>query len=222
MPVPEKRNAVRRALLKDTAYDTLCDAIVCGTLAPGEMLHDDELCSWLGLSRTPVRGALARLEGEGLVETAPQRFTRVAPLAPGDAETLFAVLASLHALAVELAVPRLGSADLVAIRGFNDQHIEALKARDPRKAFATDDRFHGVFLQASGNADICGALERLAPRMRRLELLNTGPLPGRRALAQHEAIIARAAAGDASRSASAAREHWLSVGALVERSLATN
>src|SRR5215207_3819391 len=66
MPVPEQRDAIERHLLRDTAYEALCEAIVSGTLAPGEMLHDHELCAWLGLSRTPVRGALARLEDEGL------------------------------------------------------------------------------------------------------------------------------------------------------------
>ena len=68
MPVPDKRAAIERRLLRDTAYVALCDAIVDGTLAPGETLHDDELCAWLGLSRTPIRGALVRLEDEGLVE----------------------------------------------------------------------------------------------------------------------------------------------------------
>ena len=53
-----------------------------GTLAPGERLRDQELCEWLGLSRTPVREALSRLEQDGLVETAPQRYTQVAPLVP--------------------------------------------------------------------------------------------------------------------------------------------
>lgn len=219
MPVPQQRGAVRRTLLKDTAYQTLCDAIVTGTLAPGEVLHDEELCSWLGLSRTPVRGALARLEGEGLVETRPQRFTRVAALDQDDAQALFGVLASLHALAVELAVPRLEAADLIRLRDLNDRHIAALTARNATAAFASDDRFHAVFVAASGNRDVVRVLERLEPRMHRLEYLHSGALPGRRALAQHEAIIARAAAGDAARAASATREHWLSVGALVERAL---
>jgi DNA-binding GntR family transcriptional regulator len=220
MPVPQQRGALRRELLKDTAYDTLCAAIVDGTLAPGETLRDEELCGWLGLSRTPVRGALARLEGDGLVETQPQRFTRVAPLSRRDAETLFPVLSVLHALAVELAVPRLGAEDVRALREANDRHIAALTARNVRAAYASDDAFHGLFLEHAGNADIAGVLESLEPRMRRLEIMHPGALPGRRALAQHEAILARAAAGDATRAASATREHWLSVGALVERALA--
>jgi DNA-binding GntR family transcriptional regulator len=221
MPVPDQRDAIERHLLRDSAYETLCDAIVTGTLAPGEMLHDNELCSWLGLSRTPVRGALARLEEEGLVETAPQRFTRVTALRQGDARALFPVLATLHALATELAVPRLGPADLRRLRAENDVHIAAVTAYDATRAYASDDRFHGVFVTASANPEIRRVLERLAPRLHRLELLRTGAIPGRRALAQHEAIIARAADADAQGTASAVRENWLELGAMIERSLAS-
>lgn len=219
MPVPQERDAVGRRLLRDSAYTTLCDAIVDGTLAPGEMLHDDELCVWLGLSKTPVRGALARLESEGLIETQPQRFTRVTPLTAQDVGELFPVLAGLHALATELAVPRLDAADLIALRDANDRHIQALTARNAPVAFDADDRFHGIFVRVAANPVVTATLASLEPRMHRIELLNAGALPGRRALAQHEAIIARAAAGDAVRAASAAREHWLSFGALVERTL---
>ncbi len=219
MPVPEERNAVRRELLKDTAYSTLCDAIVTGTLAPGELLHDDELCSWLGLSRTPVRGALARLEGEGLVKTQPQRFTRVATIDPGDAQALFGVVASLHAFAVECAVPRLEAEALLALRTHNDRHVAGLAARNGGITWEADERFHSVFVSNCGNVDLERVLTALAPRLLRLERLHRGALPGRRALAQHEAIIARAASGDAASAASATREHWLSLGALIERAL---
>src|SRR6478735_434842 len=57
MPVPESHAPLERDLLRDRAYATLRDAIVDGTLAPGERLRDQELCEWLGLSRTPVRDA---------------------------------------------------------------------------------------------------------------------------------------------------------------------
>jgi DNA-binding GntR family transcriptional regulator len=220
MPVPERREAIERHLMRDTAYQALCDAIVCGTLAPGETLHDAELCGWLGLSRTPVRGALARLEDVGLVETAPQRFTRVTPLERDDAHQLFPVLASLHALATELAVPRLNRADLERLRHENDVHIQALRTGDAAAAYLSDDRFHRVMVDACANVEVGHLLDRLEPRVRRLELLRPGPLPGRRSLAQHEAIIARAGSGDASRAASAVRENWLELGAMIERSLA--
>jgi DNA-binding GntR family transcriptional regulator len=219
MPVPQQRETIERHLMRDTAYRTLCDAIVAGTLAPGETLHDGELCDWLGLSRTPVRGALARLEDVGLIETAPQRFTRVALLDPAEASTVFPVVATLHALATELAVAAMDRADLERLRHENDLHVEALENRDRAAAYLSDDRFHGVMIDCCGNPEIGRLLDRLAPRARRLELLSPAPLPGRRSLAQHEAIIARAAAGDGSRAASATRENWLELGAMIQRSL---
>lgn len=205
--------------MRDTAYQALCDAIVAGTLAPGETLHDAELCDWLGLSRTPVRGALTKLEDVGLIETAPQRFTRVALIEPADASTLFPVLASLHALATELAVPELERPGLERLRHENDLHIRALESGDRAAAYLSDDRFHRVMVDTCGNAEIAHLLDRLEPRVRRLELLSPGPLPGRRSLAQHEAIIARAIAGDGPRAANATRENWLELGAMIQRSL---
>ena len=205
--------------MRDTAYRALCDAIVAGTLAPGETLHDGEVCDWLGLSRTPVRGALAKLEEVGLIETAPQKFTRVTLIEPDDAGTLFPVLASLQALATELAVPLLSRAGLERMRHENDLHIRALESGDRAASYLSDDRFHRVMVDACGNAEIGHVLDRLEPRVRRLELLSRGPLPGRRSLAQHEAIIARAVARDGLRAASATRENWLELGAMIQRSL---
>jgi DNA-binding GntR family transcriptional regulator len=219
MPVPQQREAIERHLMRDTAYQALCDAIVVGTLAPGETLHDGELCDWLGLSRTPVRGALAKLEDVGLIETAPQRFTRVTLIEPHDAATLFPVLASLHALATELAVPLIDRAALERLRHENALHIRALGRGDRAAAYRSDDRFHRVMVDTCANVEIGHLLDRLEPRVRRLELLAPGPLPGRRSLAQHEAIIARAAAGDSARAASATRENWLELGGMIQRSL---
>jgi DNA-binding GntR family transcriptional regulator len=219
MPVPEQRRAVQRHLLRDDAYEALRDAVVTGLLAPGEQLHDDELCAWLGLSRTPVRLALTRLADEGLVETAPQRYTRVAPLRPADAHHLFPALAALHSLATELAVPRLSRADLAAMRAHNDSYIAALRAGHAAAAWEADHGFHAVIVTAAGNPEVSALLDRIGAKLARIEALHTGVLPGRRSLAQHEAVLARASSGDAVRAATAVRENWLELGALLERSL---
>jgi DNA-binding GntR family transcriptional regulator len=220
MPVPEQRDAVDRHLLRDNAYTMLCKAIVDGTLAPGEPLHDEELCGWLGLSRTPLRDALSRLAEDGLVEIAPQRYTRVSPLTARDAHETFPLLAAVHALATELGVPRMGHDGAARLRAANDAFLAALTARAASSAYEADDRFHQIFVDAAGNREIARTLRHLAPRLRRLEVLRTGALPGRRSVAQHEAILARAATGDARGAASATRENWLELGGLVERSLA--
>lgn len=219
MPVPDSRGAVSRHLLRDEAYRALCEAIVSGELEPGEQLHDEELCAWLGLSRTPVREALARLGDECLVEVAPQRHTRVARLDPQDARDTFPVLASIHALATELAVPGMQPEHLERLRQLNREFMVAVSEGRTIEAYTADDDFHGVFVDGCDNAEVERILARIAPRLRRLELLRRGVLPGRRAIAQHEAIILRAAQGDPARAASAVRENWLEFGGFVERSL---
>jgi DNA-binding GntR family transcriptional regulator len=217
MPVPDSSETLPRDLLRDRAYTALRDAIVDGTLAPGERLKDAELTRWLGLSRTPVREALARLEQDGLVETAPQRFTRVTPLDRRAARDAFPIVASVHALAAELAVPRLVAADLDAMHAANDRFAAALASGDVDAALASDDAFHGVFVVASANAELPRVLARLMPGVRRLERLRFGSLPGRRSVRRHAQIAERAAAGDAQETAVGVRENWLSLGALLDR-----
>jgi DNA-binding GntR family transcriptional regulator len=217
MPVPDRRDAVARQLLRDTAYTALREAIVSGTLAPGESLRDRELCEWLGLSRTPVRAALVHLRDDGLVEMKPQRYTRVTALRAGDMQTLFPLLAALHALATELAVPRIGPPALATLRRENQSYIDALRASDPVAAYAADERFHDVFVTAAANPEIGRALERVAPRARRAVRLLAGALPGRRSVAQHQAVMSCTARGDATGAAAATRENWLTLGAMLER-----
>src|SRR5262245_29479907 len=89
---------LERASLRAQVYYALRDAIVCGDLAPGARLRDQELAERLGVSRTPVREALQRLEDEGLIETSPRASTRVArPEARAPREASPAA-AALHAL----------------------------------------------------------------------------------------------------------------------------
>jgi len=71
---------VERTLLRDTAYEAIRDAIVRGDLPPGAAMSNVAVADQLGLSRAPVRDALARLADEGLVETKPQSYTRVTAL----------------------------------------------------------------------------------------------------------------------------------------------
>lgn len=220
MPVPEREATLDRDLLRDRAYQALRDAIVDGTLAPGERLKDAELTRWLGLSRTPVREALARLEQDGLVETAPQRFTRVTPLDRRTARDAFPIVATLHALAAELAVPRLTASDHAEMLEANDRFAGSLRANRVEQAIAADDAFHGVFVTASANAELPRALDRLMPGVRRLERLRFASLPGRASVRQHAEIVRLAAAGDAAETATRVRENWLSLGALIDRTFA--
>lgn len=218
MPVPKQRGLPARTLLRDRAYTCLRDAILDGTLEAGEQLKDAELSEWLGLSRTPIREALARLEEYGLVETAPNRYTRVAPLTRRDARDAFPVVAGLHALAALLGVPRISDDELAAMPAANEEFASALNKGDVDRAVAADDRFHAVLVQASANREIARSLERLMPKIRRLERARFGSLAGRRSVDQHERIITFCVAREAAAAAEAVRENWLSLGALIDRS----
>jgi DNA-binding GntR family transcriptional regulator len=221
MPVPEGGRAIRRELLRDSAYATLRDAIVDGTFAPREHLHDDELCRWLGLSRTPVRDALARLAEDGLVESWPQRFTRVTDVRARNAHDAFPVLATLHGLATELAVPELDPGDIAALNAAQAAYVRALAARDAGQACDADDRFHQIFVERCDNPPVAHLIERLLPVVHRMEHVAVMRLPGRTAVAQHHAIIERAAAHNADGAASAVRANWLALGQLIETQLAS-
>lgn len=217
MPVPARKAETSRTLLRDQAYVRLRDAILDGTLEPREQLKDAEIAEWLGLSRTPIREALARLEEYGLVETAPNRYTRVSPLSAADARDAFPVVAALHSLAASLGVPRVEESELAAMRKANLDFAAALRANSVDRAIAADDRFHGVLVQASANREIARSVERLMPKIRRLERARFGSLAGRRSIEQHDEIIALCASGRAEDAAHAVQDNWLSLGALIHQ-----
>jgi DNA-binding GntR family transcriptional regulator len=152
------------------------------------------------------------------VQSAPNRYTRVAPLDRRDAQDAFQVVAALHALAATLGVPRVSDAELAAMRAANERFAASMKAADVDASLAADDAFHAVLVTASANGEIARSLERLTPRVRRLERLRFGSLVGRRSVEQHLAIVERCAAGDATGAAEAVRENWLSLGTLIDRS----
>lgn len=207
---------VPRRLLRDEAYEVLRAAIVRGELAPGQVVRDGELAEQVGLSRTPVREALARLAEEGLIESKPNAYTRVTPLSRRDCREAFVLLQALHVLAVREAVPRLTDDDLAAMRAANADFASALRAEDVDAALAADDALHGVLVTAADNRTLGATLERLVPRIRRLERLRFASLPARGSVRLHDRIIAACAAGDVERAAALTNDNWETLGRLVD------
>jgi DNA-binding GntR family transcriptional regulator len=208
MPVPQARGLVARSLLREDAYRAIRDAIVDGTLAPGERLNDVALAEWLGVSRTPLREALARLEQAGLVMTKPGRYTMVSPLDVRAARGAQSVTAAMHELAVRESLPDLSAAELDAMRAANARFAQALRAGDPDAAIAADDDFHGVLVTASANDAVRAVLEQFTPMLRRVERLRFSSLSGRDSVAQHDRIIAFCAAKDVEGAVAATRANW--------------
>ncbi|AZM61510.1 MULTISPECIES: GntR family transcriptional regulator [unclassified Streptomyces] len=216
MPVPQGRGLVARPLLRENAYRALRDAIVDGTLAPGERLNDADLTAWLGVSRTPIREALARLEQIGLVRTKPGSHTIVSPLDARAAHDAQAVTAAMHELAVRTAVPNLSPAELDIMREANSRFAAALRHDDAAAALTADEDFHGVAVAACANGAVRTVLEQFTPVLRRVVRLRFSSLSGRSSVAQHQQIIELCEAGDAEGAAAAVRANWQTLIPLID------
>ena len=211
MPVPRKPTATRRQLLRDDAFTAIRAAIVDGTLEPGERLVDAELSEWLGVSRTPIREALARLDAAGLVQTQPGRFTIVSPLDLRSVKDAQAVTATMHELAMTEAVPAMAAEHIAAMRAANRRFAAALDAGDIDGAIGADDEFHGVAVDLCANGAVRAVLDQYTPLLRRMERVRFASLSGRSSVAQHDAIADLAEAGDADGAAREARLNWLTL-----------
>jgi DNA-binding GntR family transcriptional regulator len=216
MPIPQTSPGQPRLLLRDDAYLALRAGIIDGTFAPGERLNDADLGRWLGVSRTPIREALGRLERAGLVQSKPGSYTRVSPLDVREARASQSVAAALHELAVREAVPNLSESDILAMREANRRFARALDAHDAEAALSADDDFHAVAVTASANPVAATVLEQVTPVLRRLERIRFASLDGRGSIALHEQIIALCEAGDAAAASAAARENWQTLLPLVD------
>jgi DNA-binding GntR family transcriptional regulator len=215
MPIPAYGEPTRRALLRDDVYTRLRDAIVDGTLTPGERLRDQELAAWLGVSRTPVREALLRLGQAGLVLAAPGRSTTVATLDARALRGAQSVVAAMHGLAVEQAVPLLSADDLAAMREANERFAAALRRGDADSAIAADDDFHGIPVRAAANTAIATVLEQFTPALRRLERLRFSSLSGRASVALHDRLVDLCEAGDIEAAAAVSHETWKTLRPLI-------
>ncbi|POH61117.1 GntR family transcriptional regulator [Arthrobacter glacialis] len=217
MPTPLPHGIHKRSLLRDDVYDSIRNAIIDGIFAPGERLKDPELESWLGVSRTPIREALLRLERAGLVVTTPGRATIVAPLDAQSTRNAQQVVAAMHELAARLAVPALGPNQIAAMVAANAGFSAALDADDVDAALTADDKFHAVMVDASGNAMIPVVLEQAMPVLRRSEYQRFSTDDARHSVTVHAQIIKLASVGDADGAALATRENWLSLDAGQDR-----
>lgn len=197
--------AAKRALTKvDVAYQLLRDEIFQGTLAPGTSLDQEAIATRLGLSTTPVREALRRLESEKLVISRSHRDTIVAPVSMGLLENTYAVRLSLDPLAVGLAAAQASDEQLA--------EMERLCVRpsydDPVTDLHNNRTMHRAIYAACGNSTLVEILDMLWDRSDRYRLivLRTKST-AESAHDEHEAIVRAVLARDTELSADLMRQH---------------
>jgi DNA-binding GntR family transcriptional regulator len=154
--------------LRDQALARLRDAIVSGVLVPSAPIVIDDLAAVFGLSSMPVREAVKRLVGEGLVEELPRRAHRVAPLTKRSALDLLEVMQTLMVRAYELGVPALGETDVAEMRRRLERAADDAASGDLIAALAGIHGMHAVVYAATGNPEFGRTLSTIVPRFDRV------------------------------------------------------
>ncbi|WP_052336286.1 GntR family transcriptional regulator [Nocardioides alkalitolerans] len=190
----------------DEVFERLHDRIVTGDLAPGDRVDPTQVAESLGVSRTPVREAILRLDALGLVERLPYRGVVVTAIDLAAAQEVTALRVELETLAARAAVPRLDAATLGEMCRLHDALVAAVAGPDAQHAFrALNREFHLTLYRAAGSPALERIVADLADRAERMRLhfdVRRG-----RALADHAAILEACVAGDVEAAVAATREH---------------
>ncbi|WP_346355195.1 GntR family transcriptional regulator [Azotosporobacter soli] len=193
--------------LREVVCETLRNAIVAGTLKPGERLMEIQVAEELGVSRTPVREAIRKLELEGFVVMIPRRGTYVSDLSIKDVNEVYEVRTALDVLAAGLAVERITEEELEEMERLLVIFGECIEANDLDKIVEADGKFHDILYKATRNERLVGIVNNLREQLTRFRSLSMS-YPGRlkdmleehtrlvEALGQRNASVARKLAND--------------------------
>ncbi len=191
------------------AYARLKEDIRSNLMPPGYQAPEPEIAERLGMSRTPVREALIRLEAEGLVELIPRRGARVLPIKAEDMKEIYQILTALEPdAAASLASRAPNEEELAPLREATDEMEEALEAGDLDRWAAADDRFHITLLELHGNKRMQAFVSALFDQAHRARIvtlrLREAPV---RSTQEHREILDRLAAGDVEGTRRVFRQH---------------
>lgn len=192
----------------DGVYATLREAIVSGRLQPGERLGEEHLARSLGVSRTPVREALLRLETEHLALREQRRGAVVRGVREEEVLEVYAVRASLDGLAAELAAANADPADHARLRWLNDRLADAAGRLEFETMAELNIQFHEALCEAARNTMLLRFMRQIHDWVRRFgETTLSAADRAEYALAEHRAMLDAVARGEASLAERLAREH---------------
>jgi DNA-binding GntR family transcriptional regulator len=200
------------------AYNRLRELIVAGRLAPGSRIIETAVATRLGVSRTPVRAALQRLQQEGyVVVTSPGQQSRmsVAPLTQEDARELFGMVSAIEGLAANLAARKPeAKRDAIAaeLSRVNTELLQASSGgtRDVNQVFELDRLFHRRIVEAASGPRLLALHDTFKPQSERYGRIYSSALIEEisTSVSEHESVIAGIADGDAEAAEYAVRRNW--------------
>lgn len=156
--------------LRDVVFNTLRQAILKGELEPGERLMEIQLAERLGVSRTPIREAIRKLELEGLVLMIPRKGAEVAKISARSLRDVLEVRRALEELAIELACQRMSEEEVGNLQKAQEDFKNAIAEGDAMKIAETDEHYHDVIYEGTQNAKLIQMLNNLREQMYRYRL----------------------------------------------------
>mgnify|MGYP001154211717 CR=1 FL=1 len=156
--------------LRDVVFNTLRQAILKGELEPGERLMEIQLAQKLGVSRTPIREAIRKLELEGLVVMIPRKGAEVARITEKDMKDVLEVRGTLEELAVALACRHVTDEAVDELKMANKLFEAAVVAKDVVRIVDADVEFHDVIYKMTDNQRLIQLINSLSEQMYRYRL----------------------------------------------------
>jgi DNA-binding GntR family transcriptional regulator len=194
--------------LREIVFEAMREAIVSGRLVPGERLVEIKLALEMGVSRTPVREAIRKLELEGFVIMMQRKGAYVAGLSPREIRDVFEIRSTLESLAARLAAERISEPQLDNLKKLLADIESKIGIQDLEAVVKLDIAFHDTLFRASGNARLVSLLSNLREQIHRYRSMSLS-YPGRMmiALNEHRAIVKAIVIRDAHAAAEAANMH---------------
>lgn len=191
-PTGERRNQA------ESAYQRIKEMLLRGQLPAGAQMLELEVAARLGMSRTPVREAMVRLEQEGMVELRPRHGMRVLPVSPSDMREIYEVLTALEGKAAELVASRgIQGRQLTSLRDAVRDMDAALEAGDLLAWVEADERFHSKLIEQSGNQRLVSMVSQLWNQAHRARIFTLRLRPKLSdSNREHEALVEAIARGD--------------------------
>ena len=178
--------------LRDVVFETLRQAILSGRLLPGERLMEIHLANQLGVSRTPVREAIHKLEQEGLVITIPRRGAVVGEITRTDLEDVLEVRMALEELAVRKACRTMTGEQLDELKKAAAHFADCVNGNDLTASARADVDFHEIISNATGNRRLIQLLHNLREQIYRYRLENLKDRTTYPALIRQHAMLVEA------------------------------
>jgi DNA-binding GntR family transcriptional regulator len=168
----------RHQTLREKILETIRDAILKGTLKPGERVSEPDLAERFGISRTPIREAFRQLESEGYLQVVPRKGAVVASLSERDIEEFYAIKIILEGFAAKMAAENLTEKDIERLESINERLQKMADEGDVKKFFRVHNEFHEIFIKAAGNDKLSEMINQLVMKFKRLRLASLSQ-PGR-------------------------------------------